>query len=163
MELKIEKVDDSAAASKFPMCISRGPLVYSLPVPTKWIPYECTPITPETNVNWPWFKCQPDYPQDVTNFQARINGSWARAMDEKLDLSRIRVTEKEVSGYVWENPPISIEVPMYHAPYSQAATGMRTPETWEVPMKVQGEEIMSEMVPMGCTNLRITFIPRADV
>lgn len=163
MELKIEKVDDSAAASKFPMCISRGPLVYSLPVPTKWIPYEGTPITPETNANWPWFKCQPDYPLDVTNFQARINGSWARAMDEKLDLSRIRVTEKEVNGYVWENPPISIEVPMYHAPYSQAATGMRTPETWEVPMKVNGEEIMSEMVPMGCTNLRITFIPRADV
>jgi len=163
MELKIEKVDDSAAASKFPMCISRGPLVYSLPVPTKWIPYEGTPITPETNVNWPWFKCQPDYPLDVTNFQARINGSWARAMDEKLDLSRIRVTEKEVDGYVWENPPITIEVPMYHAPYSQAATGMRTPETWEVPMQVTGEEVMSEMVPMGCTNLRITFIPRADV
>ena len=163
MELKLEKVDDHAAASKFPLCISRGPLVYSLPVPTKWIPYEGTPITPETNKDWPWFKCQPDLPLDVTNFQARINGSWTRAMDEKLDLSRIRVVEKEVSGYVWENPPISIEVPMYHAPYSQAATGMRTPETWEVPMKVQGDEVMSEMVPMGCTNLRITFIPRADV
>ena len=28
MEIKIEKVDDSAANSKYPICISRGPLVY---------------------------------------------------------------------------------------------------------------------------------------
>lgn len=163
MELKIEKVDDSAAASKFPMCISRGPLVYSLPVPTKWIPYPGDPITPETNANWPWYKCNADIPTEGHPFAARQRGSWVRAMDEKLDISRIRVTEKEVGGYVWEEPPIAIEVPMYYAPYAQSTTGWRTQESWDVPVAVQGEEMMCEMVPMGCTNLRITYIPRADV
>ena len=163
MELKIEKVDDSAASSKFPMCISRGPLVYSLPVPTKWIPYPGEPISPPPDEKWTWYKCNADLPTDIHPFAARTQGSWARAIDEKLDLSRIRVTEREVSGYVWEEPPIAIEVPMYYAPYAQSTTGWRTQESWEVPVKVKGQEIMSEMIPMGCTNLRITYIPRADV
>ena len=76
---------------------------------------------------------------------------------------RIKVKERDVTGYVWEDPPITLEVPMYLAPYANNATGDRTPETYEVPVKVEGSEVMCEMVPHGCTNLRITFIPRADV
>lgn len=164
MEIKIEKVDDSAANSKFPICISRGPLVYALKVPETWIPYPGDPVTPLPD-GWTWYKCNPDlsFAPDKTAFFARISGSWTRAIDENLSPDRIKVKERDVTGYVWEDPPITLEVPMYLAPYANSATGDRTPETYEVPVKVEGSEVMCEMVPHGCTNLRITFIPRADV
>lgn len=164
MEINIQMVDDSDANSKFPMCISRGPLVYALPVPTKWEPYPGFPITPLPE-EWTWYKCNLDYSfaPDVSPFTARIQGPWVKAMDAHLDPKDIRVVEHDITGYVWEEPPVTLEVPMYHAPYSQAATGWRTPETFEVPVKVTGEATHCTMVPHGCTNLRITYIPRADV
>ena len=164
MEIKLEQVDDSAANSKFPICISRGPLVYALPVPTQWIPYPGEPVSPLPE-GWTWYKCNLDlsYAPEMTPFQTRLNGSWAKAINAQLSADRIRVIEHDVTGYVWEEPPITLEVPLYHAPYANAATGDRTPETYEVPVKVTGQEQMCEMVPHGCTNLRITYIPRADV
>ena len=164
MEVNIAKIDDSAANSKFPICISRGPLVYSLPIPAKWIPYPGDPITPLPE-GWTWFKCNPDlsFAPDKDAFHAKLEGSWTRAIDEHLDVSRITVEERPSDRYVWEYPPIVLKVPMYHAPYSNVASGDRTLETWEVPVKVTGTEELCEMVPHGCTNLRITFIPRADV
>ena len=73
------------------------------------------------------------------------------------------MTELPVDGYVWENPPICLQVPMYQAPYTYNSSGRRTQETWDCPVYVEGEEHLCTMVPHGCTNLRITYIPRAKV
>ena len=40
-------------------------------------------------------------------------------------------------------------------------TASRTHETWEIPARTVGEAQMCKLVPHGCTNLRITFLPRA--
>ena len=165
MEIKITKVDDSASNSKFPISIERGPLVYALPVPEKWTPYAGRPMTPLPE-GWTWYNADADHGSPKTGavqFLGYKAAPWAKAINEHVCLSHIKVVEHDVEGYVWENPPISLEVPMYQAPYTYNSTGRRTQESWDCPVYVEGEEHLCRMVPHGCTNLRITYIPRARV
>ena len=164
MEVVINQIDDSDNASKFPMCIERGPLVYALPVPEKWTPIAGRPITPLPE-GWTWWAVNADFksvgdPGDL-RFDAYIKSPWAKAIGDQVLPSHITVEEHEVDGYVWENPPISLQVPLYHAPYVYMTTASRTHETWEIPARTVGEAQMCKLVPHGCTNLRITFLPRA--
>lgn len=163
MEIKIVKVDDSDHASKFPLSIERGPLVYAIPVPEKWIPYEGKPITPLPE-DWSWYKATPDlsFANGAHKHIAFKTAPWAKAIDEKITANQVRVTEIPVSGYVWENPPVKLEVPMYNAPESYITVGHRTQESFEVPLRTEGEAHLCTMVPYGCTNLRISYVPRAD-
>ena len=78
-----------------------------------------------------------------------------------LTAEQIKVVEHEPTGYVWEEPPITLEVPLYHAKHSYMFLSPKMSEAFEVPLKVQGEAEMCKMVPHGCTNLRITYLPRA--
>lgn len=163
MEIKLVKVDDSHSASKYPISIERGPLVYALPVPVRWTEYPGNPITPLPE-GWCWYEAYPDldYSQGDA-FAPNWNAPWAKAVDENLTPDKIRVVEKEVDGYVWENPPISLEVPLYHAKLVHMFLSPRMGEAWEVPVDVEGEAEYCTMVPHGCTNLRITYLPRAAV
>ncbi len=161
MEIKLVKVDDSHAASKFPISIERGPLVYALPIPTNWVEYPGNPITPLPE-GWSWYKAYPIL--DTSNcdvFTAYYNASWCKAIDETLSPDAIKVTEHEPTGYVWEEPPVTIEVPLYHAKYAYMFCSPKIGETYEVPVEVEGDTTMCKMVPHGCTNLRITYLPRA--
>lgn len=163
MEITLSQVDDSDAGSKFPICIERGPLVYALPVPEKWKAYPGRPITPLPE-GWSWYTVNADWESVDPNglrFQAYTKAPWAKAIDDRLLPSAITVQEHDVDGYVWETPPVTLEVPMYHAPYLYMTTASRTHDTWEIPARTVGEQHMCRMVPHGCTNLRITFIPRA--
>lgn len=163
MDVSISQVDDSDAGSKFPICIERGPLVYALPVPEKWTTYDGRPITPLPE-GWSWYTVNADWKAVAPGklrFQAYTEAPWAKAISEQVLPSMITVEEHDVEGYVWENPPVTLHVPMYHAPYVYMTTASRTHDTWEIPARTVGEQHMCKMVPHGCTNLRITFIPRA--
>ena len=170
MEIKISRVDDSDAHSKYPIVVERGPLVYALPVKEGWWPYPGRPITPLPE-GWSWFNVGHDFPEEVCNsmfdgaiFDYHMNKApWNRAIDEKLTADQIRVVERENTGYVWEDPPVTLEVPLYkvHAPYTFLTPKMS--EAWGSPLKPEGEAFPNTLVPHGCTNLRITFLPRADV
>jgi len=164
MDIKLIRVDDSAAASKFPISIERGPLVYALPVAEKWIPIAGAPITPLPE-GWSWFAVNPDlsFAGGAHPYVAYNTASWAKAIDETITPDRIRVKELPATGYVWEDPPIALEVPMYQAPRAYICVGQHTHESWEVPVKTEGPEVLCTMVPHGCTNLRITYLPRAAV
>lgn len=162
MDITITKVDDSASASKFPIAIERGPLVYALPVPEKWTEYPGNPISPLPE-GWNWYEVTPDigdhdYSVLYPVFKA---APWARAIDENLTPDQIRVTEHDTDGYVWENPPVTLEVPLYHADNGYIYCSPKTHESWECPLEVEGEAEMNTLVPHGCTNLRITYLPRA--
>lgn len=162
MEIKMSRVDDSAAASKFPISIERGPLVYALPVQEKWRAIPGAPITPLPE-GWSWFVVNPDlsFANGAHPYTAYNTASWSKAIDENVDVSRIRVVEYDTDGYVWENPPVTLQVPMYQAPRAYICVGQHTHESWEVPLQTEGPETMCTMVPHGCTNLRITYLPRA--
>lgn len=163
MEVTLTKVDDSDAASKFPIAIERGPLVYALPVKEKWTAYPGRPITPLPE-GWSWFEAVPELDMDGKDvFTANYTAPWMKAIDESLDPARIRVIEHEPNGYVWENPPITLEVPLYRARYAYMFLSPRQNEPWEVPLAVEGEAQYTSLVPHGCTNLRITYLPRAKV
>ena len=162
MEIKLVKVDDSHSASKFPISIERGPLVYALPIPVNWIEYPGNPITPLPE-GWAWYQAYPiiDTARYGDVFTAHYSASWLKAIDETLTPDMIKVVEHEPTGYVWEEPPVTLEVPLYHAKYSYMFLSPKMSEAFEVPLKVQGEAEMCKMVPHGCTNLRITYLPRA--
>ena len=161
MEIKLVKVDDSDSASKFPISIERGPLVYALPVPEQWSEYPGNPITPLPE-GWSWYEAVPELDTSECDvFTANYNAAWFKAIDETLTPDKIQVTEHEPTGYVWENPPVTLEVPLYHAKYAYMFLSPRMNEPWEVPLEVEGEATMCTLVPHGCTNLRITYLPRA--
>ena len=170
MDVKIVRVDDSEGASKFPLSIERGPLVYALPVPETWKIVPGAPVTPPPE-GWYWYDVNPDlsfaslpdqHPPTHQHIAYRT-APWAKAIDETITPDRIRVTEQEVAGYVWENPPITLEVPLYQAPEAYITVGHKTQESFAVPLRTVGEEQPCTLVPHGCTNLRITYLPRAKV
>ena len=78
----------------------------------------------------------------------------------KATAIRIRITEKD-SSYVWEDAPVELEIPLYYAPNAVVVHSPRMHETYGAPIPVEGEEKYFRMIPYGCTNLRITYIPRA--
>jgi len=162
MEITITKVDDSDSASKFPISIERGPLVYALPVPEKWTEYPGSPITPLPE-GWSWYEAMPDLgsPEPENRYVAYNQAPWARAIDENLTPDQIRVIEHDTDGYVWENPPITLEVPLYHVNNAYVYHAPKTYEFWRSPLEIDGEPTMNTLVPHGCTNLRITYLPRA--
>ena len=171
MEVSVQTVDDTDSGRRYPVCIQRGPLVYALPVPEKWTPYAGRPITPLPE-GWNWYHARADFsgiPVDAMHknqspneqrYKAYTQAPWAKAIREDVQPEQIQVEEVEPAGYVWENPPVKLHVPMYHAPLVHMTTGHRTHEIWNCPVQTEGEEQLCTMVPHGCTNLRITYIPK---
>lgn len=161
MDITISKLDDSAAASKFPIVIERGPLVYALPVKEQWIEYPGRPIT-ELPEGWCWYEAMPEK-NGVDTHDFFYNATFSKAIDEHVKLEDIKVIEHDTEGYVWEEPPVTLEVPLYHARYAYMFLSPKMSEATEVPIRVEGDTTPCQMVPHGCTNLRITYLPRADV
>lgn len=166
MEVSISRVDDSHASAKYPIVIERGPLVYAIPFAVEWTPYAGRPITPLPE-GWYWYDGNIKFGQEVTDdasvFRFFYNAPWNKSIDETITPDQIRVVERENTGYVWEDPPIALEVPLYHSKYCYTFLSPKMSEAWEVPVSVEGDAAPVTMVPHGCTNLRITFLPRADV
>ena len=163
MEISVSRIDDADAASKFPICIERGPLVYALPVAEKWATYAGRPITPLPE-GWSWYTAHADFASvDPDRFLAYKKAPWSKAIREDISPADIWAEEVDISGYVWEDPPVKLHVPMYHAPFLYVNTGSRTHESWQIPAAVEGEEADCILVPHGCTNLRVTYLPRANI
>ena len=154
MEVRIARVDDSASQSKFPICVERGPLVYALPIPTVWNEIPGMPITPLPE-GWSWYEAEHE--------AVKGDRPWDVAIDEALDPASVRVVEREGTGYVWEDPPIALELPLYPAKFVFQNCFHHMREPWETPVDVTGEAELHTLVPHGCTNLRITYLPRARV
>ncbi len=164
MQTEVITVDDSKASRKFPLAIRRGVLVYSYHVKEKWIPQGKKLNLPE----WDWWNIVADYeePQVYDHYDAiglrRYNFEWNIALDEKLKSEDIVVKELPIDGYVWENPPIKLELKGYRALYMCAPYCHKTLEPFEDKQYVD-KAVDVELVPYGCTNLRITYFPKADL
>ena len=88
--------------------------------------------------------------------------SWNIALDENLRPEDIQIEERDESGYVWENPMIRLHTRCYKAPFLYPVYPIRTTEPMTDRQFVT-HELPLTLEPYGCTNLRITFFPRADM
>ncbi len=164
-ECEVLRVDDSDASGKYPLAIRRGPLVFSLPISEEWRPYHHARHSP---LGWDWFEVYPKFEEaPVPDFHEQLGlrkyqTSWNVALSEKLSGCDITVKEVESDGYVWENAPIKLHLKGYRAPYLCAPYPDRTFEPFGDRQTVDMEKELT-LVPYGCTNLRITYFPRADI
>jgi hypothetical protein len=125
--------------------IERGPLVYALKINEEW-----REITKK------------EY--DDTYFEVYPKSPWNYAiLRSEIENNNLQVEKKEnVAVYPWnlENAPISVKVkaqrlPNWKIEYASAGDIPVRPENWNVTTPV--EEV--ELVPYGCTTLRISQFP----
>ncbi|MBE6883364.1 MAG: hypothetical protein E7487_02035 [Ruminococcaceae bacterium] len=154
MKVSIKRLNDSDVSSKFPMVVTRGPLLYAIPVPERWEAYPGDPITPLPE-GWSWYEVFPD----IADNEFR-HAPWGMAIDEKMSADAVTAEEIASDGYVWENPPVVLNVPLYLAPFSYLHCSIRTHEPYGSTLETEGEAVNIKMVPYGCTNLRISCLPR---
>ena len=67
-----------------------------------------------------------------------------------------------MTGYVWEEPPILLHTHCYKAPYLVPNYPHKTFEPYDEYMEVT-HRLPLTLVPYGCTNLRVTYFPKADL
>ena len=166
-EIEVIRVDDSDGASKFPLAFKYGALLFSYHIPEDWRAYPGHPTTPLPE-GWDWWNVFPDYKEATDgdphdNIGRRRDAyTWNIAVDENMKSDDIELEFIEDNGYAWSNPKIKLHTKCYKAPYLCAAYPLKTLEpfgshqyvTYEMPL---------ELVPYGCTNLRISYFPLADL
>ena len=116
---------------------------------------------------WSWFNVNPHYDMpDVADIHER-NGmlkhafSWNIALDETISEKDFSIEEIEDAGYVWANAPIRLHTHCYKAPDMWAPYQCKTFEPYGKYQRVT-KKLPLVLEPYGCTNLRITYFPKAD-
>ena len=165
MEVSISRVDDGDAYARYPMAVEYGPLLFALPIVEDWIAIPGSPRTPLPE-GWSWWNIQPkvEYlPVGLYEDSAarKFEIYWNAALDEQLNAKQVEVEFCE-GGYVWENPQIKLHLPGYKAMFSYPPYPVKTIEPFEAPITVHDTMDLT-LVPFGCTNLRISYIPRAKL
>ena len=167
MAVGIFKIDDADCAGKFPMAFEYGPLLFSLHIPEKWTEVPGIPNTPLPE-GWHWYKVTPPNtnderadPNEREGFR-KFKTCFNVAVDETLRPEDVQVELCQDAGYVWETPQVKLRVPGYKALLSYPPYLKKTIDPYFAPMPVHGE-LELELVPHGCTNLRITYFPRAKL
>lgn len=166
-EVEVVTVDDSDAGSKYPLAVKYGALVFAFHVPERWQAVRGNPMTPLPE-GWSWWEIHPTYVDaDIEEIHERIGMrrhqySWNIAVDENWSANDFEIEEIEPCGYAWSNPMIKLHTHCYKAPFLTAPYQNKTLEPFEKYQTVT-EKIPLELVPYGCTNLRITYFPRANL
>lgn len=166
-EVEVVHVDDTDASGKHPIAFRYGPLVFSYHVPENWTVAHSKSVTPLPE-GWNWYNVYPHYEEPTGGDhydnvgRRRENFTWSVAVDEKVKSSDVRVEEIDADGYVWENPRIVLHIPMHHAPFLYSSYPKKTYEPFGDKQYVTYATERT-LVPYGCTNLRITYFPRADL
>ena len=166
-EVRVIKVDDSDWAGKHPIAIKYGALLFSYHIPEKWEPTEGRPMSPLPE-GWTWYNVNPDFKDaDVADSHEQLGlrkeqFSWNIALDESLSMQDFEIEEIDSAEYAWESPKIKLHTHCYKAPYLCSPYQAKTLEPSEEYQYVT-EKLPLTLVPYGCTNLRITYFPKAKL
>ncbi|MBQ8578171.1 MAG: glycoside hydrolase family 127 protein [Clostridia bacterium] len=169
METQVVRVDDSDMAGKYPIAIVRGPLLYALHPAEAWCPYLGTPCTPLPE-GWSWYRVVTKHDEaDCRDHHDRTGmRRWYTpfnvALDETLSPDDITVEELDIpcDAYPWECPPVKLYLKGYRAPYLYPPYPACSIEPYGDRQTVT-EEMELALEPYGCTNLRISYFPRAKL
>ncbi|MBR6058158.1 MAG: glycoside hydrolase family 127 protein [Victivallales bacterium] len=160
---RVSRVHD--LSKNYPLTLQWGALTFSLPIPERWNNlgngHARTPL-PE---GWAWYGVSPVINEKPTPMFENMGYrkefiSWNVALDEKNVTMTMEETEPD--GYVWEKPPVKMRVNAYKAPFAYAPYPTKTSEVYEAELDVT-YPLDIELVPYGCTALRITYFPRAKM
>ena len=166
-KVEIVKIDDTDACGKHPIAIKYGALVFSYHPEEKWTPIKGNPMTalPE---GWSWYNVTPVHveadlhdPHDRMGVR-KYQISWNVALDEELSADDIKIELVDKNGYPWENPMIKLHTHCYKAPDLCAPYPTKTFEPFGQYQYVTEKRDL-ELVPYGCTNLRVTYFPKAKL
>lgn len=166
-KVEILRVRDDDCAAKHPLCIRYGALVFSYHVPENWVAYAGNPMTPLPE-GWHWYNVRAKYEEAPVPDAKEQMGlrkyqfSWNFALDERMTPDDIRVEEIETDGYAWECPKVKLHLKAYKAPYLYSSYHSKTHEPFYEYNEVT-DPMEVELVPYGCTNLRITYFPKAKL
>lgn len=166
MKVKVLHIDDSDRSKNYPIALKYGPLVFSLPVPTEWTAHPGNPATPLPE-GWSWFDAAAIVPPSGLDVYDDIGMkkmliSWNVALDEAISEDEVTVERVNATGYAWEDPHIKLHLKAFKAPYSYAPYPYANMEPFtENGYSYVTDSVDIELVPYGCTNLRITYFPRA--
>lgn len=164
-EVEVIKVDDTDGPAVHPIAFKYGALLYSYHIPEDWIPAEGNPMTPLPE-GWTWYQLVPFYRDPPCKSHHEATGlrrnyiNWNLAVDENISPSDFTIEEIEPHGYVWENTPIKLHAHCYKAPYIMPPYPNRTLEPCGEYQEVT-HKLPLTLVPFGCTNLRVTYFPKA--
>ena len=166
-QVEVIKVDDSDASAKYPLAVKYGALLYAYHIPENWIPTTGRK-NKELPEGWSWYNVKPDFtePKDrcvQERFGYRKNYfTWNFAIDENLKHQDFIIEECDTEGYPWETPFIKLHTHCYKAPYLNAPYEARTFEPF-VEYQYVTDKMDLTLEPFGCTNLRISYFPKAKL
>ena len=145
MQVSVSRWYDDAAV------VERGPLVYALRMEERWERKEFP--ADEAPQYGPYY------------YEVTSPSAWNFALIHHMFQNPeqyFEVSEREIKGYPWsvEGAPVSISVkavtmPLWHE-YNGSAGPISYSGQW---VKDYGEETFIELIPYGCTTLRITEFP----
>jgi uncharacterized protein len=144
------------------LAIERGPLLFSLPIKEAWTATKGAPLTPLPE-GWSWYNVNPDVESITYEMHRRYDSlPWNYAVSDSLGQdSRIVSELKTGTGYPWETPPVVIRIPARKAKYASPPYPDKTIIPYLNPMPAGSPETMLELVPYGCTALRISYFVTA--
>jgi hypothetical protein len=166
MEVRISRLNDADRSGLYPIAVEYGALVFALPVPERWEAWEGKPAT-QLPEGWFWYNVYPDNKESTLDVYDNMGMrkhliTYNVALDENIQPDDIEVDLCELDGYPWEKPLIKMRLPAYKAPYSYPPYPSKTFEPYcEGGKAYVTDRLTIELIPYGCTNLRITYMPRA--
>lgn len=168
-EAKVEIVTlkDDDCCGNHPLAIKYGALVFAYHIPEKWNVTAGRPMTALPS-GWHWYNVTPDFKEaDANDAHERLGRrrdqiTWNVAIDENLKAEDVTIEELEEDGYVWEKPMIRLHTHCYKAPHLFPPYPQTTYEPYGEYQAVT-ERLPLVLEPYGCTNLRITYFPKAKL
>jgi len=158
MAVRVVEVKDDACSHKRPLAIERGALLFALPIEPEWKAVPGHPLTPLPE-GWSWYEARPRQGPDAAG-----NRPWACALEKQrvLKPGAIQAEYRDIGGaFPWETSPVVLKVPARRVRHAYTPGGGRkNVETYGDRGEVGEDEAVIELVPYGCTNLRIAYFPR---
>lgn len=153
MKPVIIKVTDIYFQKEPLRAIECGPLLFSFQLPEYWTPVEGTPLTPLLQ-DWSWYEISyvsKEKPSPPPLYSLKLS---------ELKEENVIVKKQYKSEYPWEESPLRLEVPMHRSLHAYPIFRNRqnhTPMAYNNPVSADSLKEIVELVPYGCTNLRLTY------